>query len=517
MRTVHSYRLSVEQYAPKLNEFGYMVATWPRVAKPLGQFPMARPRKTDTPDLSKPCELTAGAIERLICPPGKSQAFLRDSKSPALRVRVTSSGAKSYVFEAKLHRQTVRLTIGDVKSWQLNSVWEGVGTDRREVVRGAREEANRLQGLVDAGRDPRQVKAETVAADVAARAAVKLAKADEERRNILVSQAWAAYIKYQQAKMKLGHIEKGKKWGVRHLADHVRMTQAGGDVKKRGRGLTKTGVLFPLLQMRVSAINKDVLREWQRTEAAERANKARQAFEAFRAFWRWCASQPDYAPMIDAAVVEDKELRDEVPSRKSKGTDSLESVQLAAWFDAVRGLSNPVISAYLQCLLLTGARREELAELKWADVDFRWGSLWVKDKVEEAGRKIPLTPYVSHLIASLPRRNEWVFSSSTAAGGRLVEPRIAHNRALSVAGLPLVTLHGLRRSFITLTEWVEMPTGVCAQITGHKPSATAERHYKQRPLDLLRKWHSAFERWVLEQAGIEFDARAEPGKLRVIS
>ena len=63
-----------------------------------------------------------------------------------------------------------------------------------------------------------------------------------------------------------------------------------------------------------------------------------------------------------------------------------------------------------------------------------------------------------------------------------------------------------------------MPTGVCAQIAaGHKLSATAERHYKQRPLDLLRKWHAAFERWVLQQARIDFDAAAEPGKLRVVS
>lgn len=482
-----------------------------------GAFPMARPRKTDTPDLSKPCELTAGVIERLTCPPDKSQAFLRDTKSPALRVRVTASGAKSYVFEGKLHRQTIRLTIGDVKAWQLNSVWEGAGEDRRELVRGAREEANRLKTIVDAGRDPRQVKAEITAADVAARQEAKDRKADEERRNVLVTDAWAAYIKYQKAKMKLAHIEKGKKWGDRHLADHLRMAQAGGEAKKRGRGLTKPGVLFPLLQLRLSAINQQVLRDWQREEAAERANKARQAFEAFRAFWRWCTTQPDYAPVIDAAVVECKELRDEVPSRKTKLSDSLESEQLAAWFDAVRSLSNPVISAYLQCLLLTGARREELAALRWADVDFKWCSLWVNDKVAEEGRKIPLTPYVAHLIASLPRRNEWVFSSPGAKGGRIVEPRIPHNRALSVAGLPPVTLHGLRRSFITLTEWVEMPTGVCAQIVGHKPSATAERHYKQRPLDLLRKWHVAFEAWVLERAGIEFDAMVEPGKLRVVA
>ena len=58
--------------------------------------------------------------------------------------------------------------------------------------------------------------------------------------------------------------------------------------------------------------------------------------------------------------------------------------------------------------------------------------------------------------------------------------------------------------FISLAEWVEIPTGVVAQIVGHKPSATAERHYKHRPLELLEVWHSKFEAWILKEAGVEF-------------
>jgi integrase len=78
-----------------------------------------------------------------------------------------------------------------------------------------------------------------------------------------------------------------------------------------------------------------------------------------------------------------------------------------------------------------------------------------------------------------------------------------------------MTLHGLRRSFASLTEWLEVPTGVVAQIQGHKPSATAEKHYKRRPLDLLRVHHEKIEAWMLEQAGIEFDA-SKPKGLHVV-
>ncbi len=180
----------------------------------------------------------------------------------------------------------------------------------------------------------------------------------------------------------------------------------------------------------------------------------------------------------------------------------------------MRQIGNPVIAAYLQGLLLTGARREELAGLTWDDVDFQWKAMTIRDKVD-GERTIPLTPYVAGLLAALPRRNEWVFSSPTAASGRLQEPRIQHNKALTAAGLPALSIHGLRRSFGTLAEWVECPAGVSAQIMGHKPSATAEKHYRVRPLDLLRMWHTKIEGWILEQAGIEQPAEDAP-RVRIV-
>ena len=59
--------------------------------------------------------------------------------------------------------------------------------------------------------------------------------------------------------------------------------------------------------------------------------------------------------------------------------------------------------------------------------------------------------------------------------------------------------------------------GVLAQIQVQKPSATAEKHYRVRPLDLLRMWHTRIEAWILEQAGIEFEAEQAPQLLPVSS
>lgn len=79
-----------------------------------------------------------------------------------------------------------------------------------------------------------------------------------------------------------------------------------------------------------------------------------------------------------------------------------------------------------------------------------------------------------------------------------------------------LSLHGLRRSFGTLAEWVECPVGVVAQIQGHKPSATAEKHYRRRPLDLLLMWHTKIEAWILEQAGIEQPGEGQATGLRML-
>jgi integrase len=187
--------------------------------------------------------------------------------------------------------------------------------------------------------------------------------------------------------------------------------------------------------------------------------------------------------LVDVNQLMNGTVRRAIPKPKAKN-DALQREQLNLWFKAVQAIPKQVISAYLQGLLITGSRREEMAELRWNDVDFKWGSIDIKDKVE-GKRTIPLTPYLAQLLANLPRKNEWVFSSPSSESGRLKDAYRAHTKAIKTAGLPHLSLHGLRRSFGTLSEWIECPVGVVAQVQGHKPSAIAEKHYRRRPLDVL--------------------------------
>jgi integrase len=385
--------------------------------------------------------------------------------------------------------------------------------------------------LIDQGKDPRQVSADEIAAEQAKRdeqaAVVQAEQQAVSRGQITVGEVWKVYIDARRAK-----------WGERHLFDHEKVIQSKSTKGENGASKTLAGgVLCSMAPLALSALTAERVSEWLEEEIPKRATQAALAFRLLRAFIHWCNEREEYKGIAAPDACARKVSREHLPKAKAKN-DALQREQLRLWFDAVRNIPNPTIAVYLQGLLITGARRNELTGLKWEEVDFQWNSITIRDKVE-GERTIPLTPYFASLLRDLQRRNEtsptvrrlntlkergeewkpsqWVFSSQTSGTGRLEEPGIAHRKAIAAAGLPPVSLHGLRRSFGSLSEWCEVPVGVVAQIMGHKPSATAEKHYRERPLDLLRMWHTRIEAWILEQAGVELKIVEAGPELKVIS
>ena len=429
--------------------------------------------------------LTAGRVADFQCAEGKTQDFLWCAKVAGLAVRATpASSANRYIFQTKVKGKTMRVTIGKVSVWSIVK---------------AQDEARRLQVEIDNGNDPRQQVADKEAAEVARlqakenQAAAKLMQ--DKHETLTLGIVWPLYIEARR-----------KRWSEWSIRDHENIALAGGIEKIRGKGLTEAAPLASLLNVKLSDLTGIRIAAWLAKEAETRPTRAALAFRLLSVFINWCDSQAEYAGLVPSGACKAQQVRDEMPSKNTKEGDSLQREQLTSWFKAVRELSNPVLSAYLQALLLTGARRRELSALQWHDVDFQWLSMTIRDKVE-GERTIPLTPYVAHLLAALPRRNEWVFSSPASENGQIAEPTPAHKRALINAGLPDLTLHGLRRSFGSLAEWTETPAGVVAQIMGHKPSAIAEKHYRRRPIDLLRMWHIKIEDWILEQANFKFEPK----------
>ena len=437
--------------------------------------------------------LTAGRVADFNCPTDKPQAFLWDTDTPTLALRATPTGRKTYVFESRLNGATIRINIGTLADWPIEK---------------ARTKAQGLKMLVDGGTDPRELERDRLADKAAAIAATAAQVEANKVEAVTAGEVWAVYLEARKSK-----------WGERHYTEHVLMVNPGG-IKTmrgtRGRGVTAPGILNAVMALPLRDLTAPAIEAWAGNEAKTRPSAARLAWRCLKAFLGWCAEQSEYAALVTERNPAKTKKTREALGKPSVKQDALLKEQLPAWFEAVRQLQNPVIAAYLQTLLLTGARAGEVLGLRWDDINTKWRGLTIRDKVEGT-RVIPFTPYVSHLMATLPRRNEFVFSSTASAGGTLVIPRNPHNDACVVAGIDDLTIHGLRRSFKSLTEWLEVPVGVVAQIQGHKPSATAEKHYTVRPLDLLRVHHEKIEAWILEQAGVVFDATAAPGALRVVT
>lgn len=86
--------------------------------------------------------LTNPRIASFICPEGKQQVFLQDAEAPGLAVRAVSGGKKTFIFERSFKGKTVRMTMGDVRAWNIDD---------------ARKWAREQQQFIDQGVDPRTV------------------------------------------------------------------------------------------------------------------------------------------------------------------------------------------------------------------------------------------------------------------------------------------------------------------------------------------------------------------------
>jgi hypothetical protein len=119
---------------------------------------------------------------------------------PGLDVRVTPNGARTYIFQAKVNGKTMRSVIGKVSVWSIGQ---------------AQVEARKLQMLIDAGKDPRQLKR-----DEAHQQVVTALKAQVEAREIeaklmtealTVGDAWHVYVAERSVAVSQGKLVWGDK------------------------------------------------------------------------------------------------------------------------------------------------------------------------------------------------------------------------------------------------------------------------------------------------------------------
>ena len=430
--------------------------------------------------------LTAPRVRNFTCPSDKTQAFLWDINTKGLGVRATPNGKPAYIFQAPFQGKDIRVTIGSPETWGLGQ---------------AKEKARELQRQIDEGKDPRRLKLDALETEAKFAAQRKL-------RTLTVGEVWARYV-----------AARRPVWRELHYRDHIDKAKPGGmPSNARGRKLAKTkpGPLASLMPLKLKDLDQETIEKWAAKEGAARPASARLSWRLLTVFMNWCSEQSDLKELVPAKNPAKTTRAREALGKAETRSEVLQKGQLSAWFDAIQRIKNPVVAAYLQVTLLTGARSNEALSIQWSDVNFQWGQLTIGDKINRK-RVIPLTPYVRMLLLQLPRRNHWAFSSATSKDGRISKPNTPLSRACQSAGLKNLTIQGLRRSFSSLTEWLDVPVGIVAQIQGHRPSAIAEKHYKRRSIELLALHHTRIEAWILEQAGIHFEPKEATGNLQLIA
>lgn len=156
-------------------------------------------------------------------------------------------------------------------------------------------------------------------------------------------------------------------------------------------------------------------------------------------------------------------------------------------------------------------RRGEINGLKWSSIDFEKGTLTVENnrtharretvegtpKTELSQRRLPLGPRLLAVLGELrekqlaeAKRRGWPEPKYVllGRGGKPAYPpslTATFRRLVEEAGLPYITLHGLRHSYASLARLRGVPLEVVSKTLGHSTPEFTARLYRQLYSDEL--------------------------------
>lgn len=156
-----------------------------------------------------------------------------------------------------------------------------------------------------------------------------------------------------------------------------------------------------------------------------------------------------------------RRYREEKRRRYMKGE---EAARIAELLDA-NAAQNPASVAFLYLLILTGARRGEIAAARWD---------WIKGNVihlpdSKTGEKqVYLPPQALDVLDRLPR------TTGTITG--LLTPTKFWERIREEAGCPDLRMHDLRHSFASAALSAGLSLAQIGELLGHKSTQTTKRY-----------------------------------------
>ena len=168
----------------------------------------------------------------------------------------------------------------------------------------------------------------------------------------------------------------------------------------------------------------------------------------------------------------------------------VEADDMPIFYNAVRALPNPVASDYILFILFTGLRRREAAMLKWSYVDFDKKLIRIPAADTKAKRKLdlPMSDFVRDLLVArraFKEASDFVFPSHGKKTGYIAEPKFPLDAVKKACGVE-VSVHDLRRTFITVAEETEISPMALKALVNHSLGSDVTEGYVQMRVERLR-------------------------------
>lgn len=236
---------------------------------------------------------------------------------------------------------------------------------------------------------------------------------------------------------------------------------------KRRAERTTTGYQY-LADQYLATWAKRPLSEISRKDCRDRHQKigvehghyaANSAFRVFRAVYNTALKVNEELGVNPTIAV------DWFPEKRRKA--AILSKDIGPWYKEVAGMSNPIRRDYLLFVLFSGLRRENASTVRWVDVDWENRALLIPTPKSARPFLLPLSDTLIDLLKSrrdcettkthFPK-SEWVFPADSEAG-HIAEPR----EELGVS----FTIHGLRNTFITVAESLDISPYAIKMLVNH--------------------------------------------------
>ena len=194
------------------------------------------------------------------------------------------------------------------------------------------------------------------------------------------------------------------------------------------------------------------------------------------------------------------------PGRETKRDRTLSDPEVKALWNGCEELGWP-FGSFIRVLLLTAQRRDEVATMKWDDLNLEnHEPTWILPREAtkaDRAHAVPLAPVVVEILGDMPQVGSYVFMTGRRGDKSISGYSVMKRRIDEITGLDGWTIHDLRRTAASGMARLNVPPHVLSRILNHSPdkaegvTAIYNRHgYDAEKRHALEAWASHVQRLV---------------------